>query len=88
MLIWRHASSSSASSDESRSFTAACTHMSSVPPSWSGRLAWTGAGCRLVADAPDGGSDAFRYKTSDLRDLRVQTISERAERAAKGFQKD
>ena len=47
---WRHASSSSATSFWCSVFTAACTQMSSVPPSRSGRLRWTGAGCRLVAD--------------------------------------
>ena len=51
------------------------THMSSVPPSWSGRPAWTGASCGLVADAPDGSFELpADYLQQDMEDILTEAV--------------
>ena len=62
ILIWRHTSSSCASSFCRRTLTAARPHVSSVRPSWSGRTAWTSAASGRVADPRSVSRDRIRRK--------------------------
>ena len=81
---WGHALCSSASSDEDRTLTVARAHVSVVRLSRSHTLPWTCASSRAVPDAPDGGSETFRYFFSDPGFLRLQKVG-RAIRKAKGL---